>query len=245
MGLATIPSNEFRQGNFANLVDPGGNVIPIFDGGTTRPDGEGSFVRVPFANNMIPSNRIDPIAARVMGMLPQPDGPGIVDNWVNRSSNPTNDDSYAAKVDHAIGDNHRFSGSWWYADLRIFRFSAWGNHPLDSGIRTPTQTWSWRFNYDWVATPTLLNHLSIGYSNFRIPRTGNVLHDGNVLGVPGIPDDIVVLPAMRPRGYLGMGNSGAGPNFRVNPTAIVSDSMTWTKGKHQFMFGGGSLGSIE
>ena len=238
LGLQTIPSNEFRQGNFANLIDPSGNVIPIFDSATTRSDGEGGFVRDPFANNMIPSNRIDPIAAKVMGMLPQPDGPGIVDNWVNRSSNPTNDDSYALKFDHAIGDNHRLSGSWWYADLRIFRFSAWGNHPLDHSARTPTQTYALRVNYDWVVSPTLLNHLSWGYSKFTIPRTGNVLHDGNVLGVPGIPDDIVVLPNFMIPGYLEMGNASAGPEFRANPTTIVSDTMTWTKGKHQFMFGG-------
>ena len=35
-----------------------------------------------------------------------------------------------------------------------------------------------------------------------------------------------------------MGNSGAGPEFRINPTTIVSDTLTWTRGKHQIMFGG-------
>ena len=238
LGLLTIPNTEFRQGDFAALTDPGGNLIPIFDGNSTQPDGAGSFVRDAFANNRIPSSRIDPIAGRVMGMLPQPDRAGIVDNWVNRSSNPTDDDSFALKFDHAISDNHRLSGSWWYSNLRIFRYSAWGNHPLDTGIRTPTQTWSLRVNYDWVVTPTLLNHLSWGYSNFRIPRTGNVLHEGNVLGVPGLPDDIVVLPSFRPSGYLAMGNAGAGPEFRINPTTIISDTATWTRGKHQIMFGG-------
>ena len=238
LGLLTIPTNEFRQGDFAALTDPGGNLIPVFDGNSTRPDGEGGFMRDAFQNNRVPATRIDPIAGTVMGMLPAPDRAGIVDNWVNRSSNPTDDDSFALKFDHALSDNHRLSGSWWYANLRIFRYSAWGNHPLDTGIRTPTQTWSLRVNYDWVITPTLLNHLSWGYSNFRIPRTGNVLHDGNILDVPGLPDEIVVLPSFRPAGYLAMGNSGAGPEFRINPTTIVSDTLTWTRGKHQIMFGG-------
>ena len=225
LGLLTIPTTEFRRGDFSQLTDPGGNLLPIFDGASTRPDGAGSFVRDPFSDNTIPATRIDPIADRVMGMLPQPDGAGIVDNWVNRSSNPTDDDSFALKFDHELGENHRLSGSWWYSNLRIFRYSAWGDHPLDTGIRTPTQTWSLRVNYDWVVTPTFLNHLSWGYSNFRIPRTGNVVHEGNVLGVPGLPDDIVVLPSFRPAGYLGMGNSvpvrNSGsirqPSFRIQP----------------------------
>ena len=238
LGLLTIPTTDFRQGNFSALTDPSGNLLPIFDGASTRSDAQGGFVRDQLANNTIPSNRIDPIAGQVMSMLPQPDRAGIVDNWVNRSSNPTDDDSFALKFDHALSENHRLSGSWWYANLRIFRYSAWGDHPLDTGIRTPTQTWSLRVNYDWVVTPTFLNHLSWGYSNFRIPRTGNVLHSGNILGVPGLPDDIEVLPAFRPAGYLSMGNAGAGPEFRINPTTIVSDTATWTRGKHQVMFGG-------
>ncbi len=238
LGLTTIPSLEFRQGDFGELRDPSGSVLPIFDGASTRPDGAGSFVRDAFGNNVVPASRIDPIAGQVMSMLPQPDHPGIVLNWVNRSSNPTDDDSMALKIDHALADNHRLSGSWWWSTLRIFRYSAWGNHPLDTGIRTPTQTWALRVNYDWVASPTFLNHLSWGYSNFRIPRTGNVLHAGNILGVPGLPDHIEVLPQFAVSGYLAMGNSGAGPEFRINPTTIVSDTATWTKGKHQVMFGG-------
>ena len=238
LGLTTIPSVQFRAGDFGELRDPGGTVLPVFDGASTRPDGAGSFVRDAFDNNVVPASRIDPIASKVMSMLPQPDHPGIVLNWVNRSSNPTDDDSMALKIDHALAENHRLSGSWWWSTLRIFRYSAWGNHPLDTGIRTPTQTWALRVNYDWVASPTFLNHLSWGYSNFRIPRTGNVLHAGNILGVPGLPDHIEVLPQFAVPGYLSMGNSGAGPEFRINPTTIVSDTATWTKGKHQLMFGG-------
>ena len=111
--LRTIPTTAFRQGDFAELRTPGGDLIPIFDPASTRPDLAGGFMRDPFAGNRIPSARISPIAAQVLGLLPQPDGPGIVDNWLDRSSSPVTDYSVSVKADHSHGEKHRFSVTWW------------------------------------------------------------------------------------------------------------------------------------
>jgi hypothetical protein len=55
-GFATIPSMPFRSGDFSQLKDSStGQLIPIYDPATTRPDGAGGFMRDPFPGNMIPA----------------------------------------------------------------------------------------------------------------------------------------------------------------------------------------------
>ena len=46
--FSTIPLPEMYQGDFSNWKDANGNLIPIYDPSTTRPDGRGGFVRDPF-----------------------------------------------------------------------------------------------------------------------------------------------------------------------------------------------------
>ena len=62
--LITVPTEAFKAGDFSGLVDAQGRQIPIFDPATTRPDGDGGFVRDQFPGNRIPANRISPGAAR-------------------------------------------------------------------------------------------------------------------------------------------------------------------------------------
>jgi hypothetical protein len=58
-----IPPMDFRNGNFS------GSRTIIYDPATGNPDGTG---RRPFAGNIIPANRISPIAQRLLSFLPAP-----------------------------------------------------------------------------------------------------------------------------------------------------------------------------
>lgn len=67
----TVPTEAQRRGDFSNLRDASGNVIPIFDPLTTRADGS-RFVRTQFANNIIPENRISATAKALLALVPAP-----------------------------------------------------------------------------------------------------------------------------------------------------------------------------
>src|SRR5439155_12417242 len=114
-GFATIPSIPFRSGDFSQLKDPStGQLIPIYDPATTRPDGAGGFTRDPFPGNQIPPARFSVIAQRVIGLMPPPDFPGITKNWIDRSSAPLEDRDWSLKIDHNFNDRHRVYFSIWY-----------------------------------------------------------------------------------------------------------------------------------
>jgi len=88
----TVPIAAYRQGDFSSLittenrlvttasgpyVDPLGRTIPsgtIFDPTNTMTV-NGVVVRNPFPNNQIPPSRFDPVAVKILALIPQPLGP--------------------------------------------------------------------------------------------------------------------------------------------------------------------------
>ncbi len=44
----------------------------IYDPNTTVSDGKGGYIRTPFANNIIPTDRLDPIAKTLSQFIPAP-----------------------------------------------------------------------------------------------------------------------------------------------------------------------------
>ena len=96
-------------------VNSKGQLIPIYDPATTRVV-NGEFVRDQFPGNIIPPDRIDPVAANVMNFYPLPNQPSPNLAGANNFSGnfltggPTN--FFLIKADYARGANDRFSG--WY-----------------------------------------------------------------------------------------------------------------------------------
>jgi Carboxypeptidase regulatory-like domain/TonB dependent receptor len=239
-GLITIPSLAFRTGDFSALRDPTtGAQIPIFDPGTTRSDGSGGFVRDPFQNNVIPSGRISPIAKKMMDLLPPPDHPGIVNNFISRAARPVNDDAYAWKVDHSFNPSHRLSVSGWWGFLGETRFSDWGDDPVGTGNKTDFNGGGVRANWDWVISPTLLNHFGWGYNGyFKDDRRYNTELSNEDLGIKGIPLDSAGLPSFNPAGYTQTGDSSSAGETTDESSLVFTDTFSYLRGKHHFKFGG-------
>jgi hypothetical protein len=242
LGTSTIPTPDFAKGDYSQLKDASGALIPIFDPATTTSDGKGGFMRRAFPGNIIPVNRIDPIAAKLFALIPQSDYPGIVNNWANRSKNPVNDRTYAFKGDHRISDAHHLSGSFWHASPNNERYDAWGDTAVAGGYNDTFHTNGWRGNWDWVARPNLLNHFGVGGSwivKDRLPlSTATHVLSGNVLGIPGIPNDAPGFTSFNLPGYLPLGSAASFKERTRDRSVIGVDSVSWTHGKHSLIMGG-------
>src|SRR5688572_12175900 len=70
----SVPAPEMLTGDFSKLVDSQGRRIVIYDPATGRADSTapGGWRRDPFPNNIIPANRINPIAKKILSFMPQP-----------------------------------------------------------------------------------------------------------------------------------------------------------------------------
>lgn len=80
-GVVTVPANEWRGGDFTTLRNAQNALVTIHDPLTTQADGS----RTPFPGNVIPANRVSPIATAVMKYVPGPtsagNGPARVNNY--------------------------------------------------------------------------------------------------------------------------------------------------------------------
>src|SRR5262249_32778912 len=71
----------------------------------------GKWVRDPFPQNIIPKNRIDPIASSyAQRFLPEPNLPGLPANLVNTKAGENASDQFPVRIDHKINENHTLFG---------------------------------------------------------------------------------------------------------------------------------------
>jgi len=84
----TIPLPEMIQGNFSNWKLPNGTLVPIYDPSSTRSDGKGGFIRDAFPGNIIPQNRLSPLARNIAQYYPAPNAAGLVRNYVSPGTEP-------------------------------------------------------------------------------------------------------------------------------------------------------------
>ena len=119
---ATVPTDLQRRGDFSQTFNGAGQLIQIFDPLTTRPDPTrpGRFIRDPFPGNIIPQNRINPIASTLAGFIPAANAAGDrtgANNFINSPNlGRYRYNSYLLRLDHRFNDDHRLSlsnsGNW-------------------------------------------------------------------------------------------------------------------------------------
>ncbi|MGH9675151.1 MAG: carboxypeptidase regulatory-like domain-containing protein [Bryobacteraceae bacterium] len=119
IGTNTVPTTGQRNGDFSQLLALG-TRYQIYDPSTITPAANGRFSRLPFAGNIIPANRIDPVAKKLLEFYPLPN---ITDNAEGRNNfqSPigTKIDyySHSFRLDHTFSDRHRMFGSFAYSNL--------------------------------------------------------------------------------------------------------------------------------
>jgi len=109
----SYPEPEMRNGDFSKLTNPAGAPVTIYDPNTTNFASNGDPIRTPFPNNIIPQNRIHPVAKAVTSFMPLPNAKTAGQRYaVQNLLNP----EYAAtdkfynltlKFDWNFGDRHR------------------------------------------------------------------------------------------------------------------------------------------
>ncbi len=114
--LSRVPTELERRGDFSQTFvrTSSGAFVPVqlFDPATTRanPSGAG-FVRDPFGSPVLPSGRLDPVAARVIQSYPlpnrSPDDPTGRNNFISDAGTISDSNQYNVRVDHQISARNR------------------------------------------------------------------------------------------------------------------------------------------
>jgi len=131
---ATLPTSLERQGNFSQEINGSGGMDVIYDPWSTQTSANGQTItRTPFPSNIIPSTRIDPIAAKYMSAMWQPNaaGQGYDHLWNYVANLPIQYPyrNFADRVDYHMSDKLTLSFR-----AQIFRTPVTSSNPTGSPI---------------------------------------------------------------------------------------------------------------
>jgi hypothetical protein len=113
--LLTVPTALARTGNLSEYG------VNIFD-----PNGGAPGSRTQFPGNVIPSNRLSPQAQRVLALLPAPNRPGTINNYVAQGSESFNSDTADVRLDGRLSDRINTFARYSYAKFDINGPQAFG-----------------------------------------------------------------------------------------------------------------------
>lgn len=106
---ATVPTAAMRRGDLSELLAIGANYR-IYDPATTTPAAGGRLSRLPFAGNVIPPSRLDPVGQKLLALYPPPNQAGTRDQRNNyfRPGKALEDYwVHMGRFDHAFSEKHR------------------------------------------------------------------------------------------------------------------------------------------
>jgi hypothetical protein len=189
-GIFSLPSLASRGGDFSS------STAAIYDPSTGTADRTG---RVPFANNQIPANRIDPISQKVIDLVPTANLAGLENTDSNNffASNSFVGDRWSMdhKVNWQATDNFNTFVGWSYFHYRAINPTAFGEGFIDGPrVSGGNAGESWGYNNrmsagaNYIFSPTLLMDGFFGWTrqNTNVEQPGIGTNFGtDVLGIPG------------------------------------------------------------
>ncbi|MDE3168077.1 MAG: TonB-dependent receptor [Acidobacteriota bacterium] len=132
--ISTVPTAQQISGDFSNTFASNGQLIRVYDPTTLVNLPDGTRQRSPFAGNVIPSNRLNPVSAAALSYYPKPNLPGNpvtgTNNYIFASKSITNGDKWDIRNDLNFNANNRmFMRVSRQEDARLVP----GNMPLPVG----------------------------------------------------------------------------------------------------------------
>lgn len=189
------------------------------------------------------SDRINPITRDLLDLYPEPNTAGP--NHLNRNSSlliALNDYQTHTRTDHHLTDQDtvtvRFS---WNLNDQNYLINRFGG-PFIPGFNllNPEETWNTSVGHLHTFSPSLVNELRVGFNRYTNDLGNGDPTSPSSVGLPNGNETANGIPFVT---FLGgtLESLGGQPwlNREQNElTAMISDSVSWLKGRHSIKFGG-------
>lgn len=239
--LGAVPTIAQTHGIFST---------PIYDPDTTVPNPNGSgYLRSPFAGNIIPASRFDPVSAKLLSLYPAPDLSGK-NNFFSNQKETIAQDQYVGRIDHRFSDKDSIFG----------RYSTTSNTnvlpaPLPLPASNPSianpSAHSVVASETHIFTPSLISELRGGYQETQELQKIDSPREFSEYGIVGVPDypTVLGLPTFAVSGLTTIGTTGPGTlqtaatgsnNLPIDKEGRVIDAdgnLSWVHGRHTLKFG--------
>ncbi|MFL6337372.1 MAG: carboxypeptidase regulatory-like domain-containing protein [Pyrinomonadaceae bacterium] len=250
--LFSVPTAAFRRGDFSALLN---QTLPIriYDPATScHTPSTCTVTRTAFANNVIPTARLNPVAVAYLNLYPEPNVTGNADGTNNYFSNQVRHSNYRSwltRIDHRLNDTNSLFGKYYHSFNPEDR-NNWTGTPITQGFEYRTNDGA---SLDWTSTlsNSMVLDVKTSLSRFVQQRRPAIEFDPASLGFTGaalagmngynyLPRfDIRTFDAQRPiRSTLGASRSDwNGGLLRPFYTFAVQPSLTQIHGDHTMRYG--------
>ncbi|MDD1748527.1 MAG: TonB-dependent receptor, partial [Methanothrix sp.] len=244
---ATVPLAEQKTGDFSNLVASDGKAVLIYDPMTTRLGSDGkSYIRTPFSGNKIPTDRINPVGAKLVSYLPNPTGLGTglthVNNFFQTSDNVGSLWQWTGRLDIRPSNRHAFFGRYGETEMnRCCDQKFPDGSPAESSTIMPRGRRGRTLTIDWTAVinATTTFNLRGGFA-----RLENLAWNSQTLGFDpktlGWPASLVsqfARPQFPMVSYGSYMAQGSGPYVQGDDTYTLAASGGKVVSTHVMKFG--------
>ncbi|HEY2013388.1 MAG TPA: TonB-dependent receptor [Bryobacteraceae bacterium] len=257
-GITTVPSSAFLTGDLSNNLAVTGNrnlgtdfagrpIIQnaIYDPQTATLDANGRRVLNVFPNNIIPQNRIDPVALKIISQFPKPNIAGnlFVNNFAETGDFYKLQQIPSIKIDQNFGSKIKLSG-FYEAESTTKSNGVDGLPQVISQVRIQAiRSKLTRLNFDYTISPTLLFHFGSGFQEHRNPDTVPPVsseYDNTLLGIVGSPGTgFPRISGIGDNVYGGM-TPAFGPGSRnlfIGRRLSGLPTLSWVHGNHTYKAG--------
>lgn len=231
--ITSVPTSAERQGDFSSLA------APIYN-----PFGA-SLARTPFNGNVIPSSLIDPAAAAITALLPQPNQFGAngqalpFNNYAVTRLATSNFEAFDLRADHQFSPGNSIFARYSFQHTDAVSPSIFGD-PLGGTIfgAGPSSAGAQNagIGHFWQIAPSLTNEIRVGLmrqtTSLRQADYGQNL--AQQFGIPGVNLNAHTsgLPAIAVAGLFNIGDSLLTPLYLAATDWSASEKAVWVKGRH-------------
>ncbi len=236
----------------------GGAGLPLYDPLTTRQLSDGTWTRDVLPGSIVPKNRFDPVAAKIIAMNPwvPPNTPGSltstgpVSNYTWASKSRTFFEDFSQRIDQQFSSDFKLYGSYTYNHQSgLGRPTSVAIPAFDgaNGILTPFTQRNLSIGATKLFGPSMLNDVRIGYYRSRNDTFVPSYNQGwaQTLGIPN--DSPLLMPSFSSVAASGTGAAPAlntmygltvpGPSRTVRETLSFRDDFSKIIGTHAFKAG--------
>ncbi|MGH9630479.1 MAG: TonB-dependent receptor domain-containing protein, partial [Bryobacteraceae bacterium] len=227
----SVPTAAMKRGDFSEVP----NII--YDPLTIDAAG----VRQPFPGNIIPANRISPVAQSILSYYPEPNRPGTIQNFYSQAGTRPENNTYSIRIDHRISDKQNLFGRFSWGDWKSQLVNHFGNAASPDAGRDGRVNRSATLDDSYIIGQWVV-HGNYGYAYHSNPRSSppeEILSAS--LGLPAEIDAVSqfkVFPRIEPARYTALGGN---PTFIIGnkfETHTATGDATTLRGRHAIKFGG-------
>jgi len=196
--------------------------------------------------NIFPGGTIDPLAARLAALFPQPNADIAGNNFLSNPHRSESRNNFDIRIDHKISEKNDFFGRFSYENQPSLIPAPFNNALDGGGFFDGIEDNAYRslaLSETHVASPTVVNEFRVGYNRINAHRF-QLNFDKDISGqlqFPGVPFSPINggLPNIGfSDGTATIGSSGFLPSVEKQNSYVFTDNLTWIRGRHSFKFGG-------